>query len=103
MVPVTGLDYHFCFAKMYGSHHFLNWWPQRATGMLHLDGFESGTITNKKEEALASSFFVGAGDRTRTGTPSLAVDFERRGFSGIWGCSEALNGTIHLAKRIKIM
>jgi len=45
----------------------------------------------------------GAGDRTRTGTLSPAADFERRGFSGIWGCSEALKGTIHLAKRIKTM
>jgi hypothetical protein len=45
----------------------------------------------------------GAGDRTRTGTPSLAVDFERRGFSRIRGDSEALKGTIHLAKRIKTM
>ena len=57
-VPVTGLDCHFCFAKMYGSHQFLNWWQQHPTGVLHLDGFESGTITNKKEEALASSFLL---------------------------------------------
>ena len=30
----------------------------------------------KTEEAYASSVFIGAGDRTRTGTPSLAADFE---------------------------
>jgi len=61
------------------------------------------SFTNKKREAFGLSFLIGAGDRTRTGTPSLAADFERRGFSGIWGCSEALKGTIHLAKRIKTM
>ena len=30
----------------------------------------------KKREAFGLSFFIGAGDRTRTGTPSLAADFE---------------------------
>ena len=29
-----------------------------STGPLHLDGFESATVTNKKEEALASSFLL---------------------------------------------
>ena len=29
----------------YGGHQFLNWWLQHATGMLHLDGFESYTLT----------------------------------------------------------
>ena len=32
---------HFADGKNYGSHQFLNWWQQHATGMLHLDGFES--------------------------------------------------------------
>ena len=31
------------------------------------------------------------------------MDNERRGFSRIWGHSEALKGTIHLTKRIKTM
>ena len=88
---ITGVDGHFysvergagdrtrlpfCFAKMYGIHQFLNWWMQHPTGVLHSDGFESGTITNKKRGGISLLFFVGAGDRTRTGTPSLAADFE---------------------------
>jgi len=51
---VTGLDCHFHFVKMYGCHQFLNWWPQMPTGHLQLNGFESGTDANKKEEALAN-------------------------------------------------
>ena len=48
-----------------------------STGHLQLDGFESSiSVTNKKEEAVGLFFFIGAGDRTRTGTPSLAADFE---------------------------
>ncbi len=72
------------------------------TGHLQLNGFESSVAGTKKERPIGPLFF-GAGDRTRTGTPSLAVDFERRGFSRIRGDSEALKGTIHLAKRIKTM
>ncbi len=36
----------------------MNWWLQMPTGHLLLDGFESGTDTNKKEEADASSFLL---------------------------------------------
>ena len=34
------------------------------------------TKQKQKGEAFCLSFLFGAGDRTRTGTPSLAVDFE---------------------------
>ena len=75
--PVTGLDGRFAplGGKSYGCHQFLNWWPPHATGMGHLIGFESETGI-KKSRAHKRSAFFGAGDRTRTGTPSLAVDFE---------------------------
>ena len=74
-----------------------------STGHLHLYGFEPVAGDSKKEAVRKDDLFFGAGDRTRTGTPSLAADFERRGFSRIRGDSEALKGTIHLAKRIKTM
>ena len=41
-----GLDLHFCpQGKNKCSHQFLNWWQQHATGMLHLDRFESLAAT----------------------------------------------------------
>ena len=47
----TGIDYQ------KGSHQFLNWWQQYATGILHLDGFDSHTDKQKKRLAKASLFF----------------------------------------------
>ena len=55
--------------------HRLTGAEQHATGVLYLDGFESLVIGTKKEHPYGVLFF-GAGDRTRTGTPSLAADFE---------------------------
>ena len=35
----------------FGSHQFLNWWPQMSTSILHLNGFESDVhIKHKKED-----------------------------------------------------
>ena len=33
--------------KSYGCHQFLNWWPPHATGMRHLNGFESFPLHKK--------------------------------------------------------
>ena len=46
-----------------------------STGHLHLDGFSPGHGI-KIQEWLCHSCIFGAGDRTRTGTLSPAVDFE---------------------------
>ena len=46
-VDDIGLDDRGCGAASYGCHQFLNWWLQYATGILHLDGFES-YISKKK-------------------------------------------------------
>jgi hypothetical protein len=34
-----------------GGHQFLNWWRQYATGILHLDGFDSHPDKQKKRLA----------------------------------------------------
>ena len=36
-VTRTGIVCIFCVAENKGSHQFLNWWQQHATGMLRLD------------------------------------------------------------------
>ena len=51
VVTRTGIDYQ------KGSHQFLNWWQQYATGILHLDGFDSHSNKQKKRLAKASLFF----------------------------------------------
>ena len=43
-----GFDCRFAKGKSYGSHQFLNWWQQLSPGQLHLDGFESQSMANKK-------------------------------------------------------
>jgi len=43
-----GFDYQFAFGKLYGGHQFLNWWQRYATGISHLDGFESQSDGKKK-------------------------------------------------------
>ena len=43
-----GFDCRFALGKSYGSHQFLNWWQQLSPGQLHLDGFESQSMANKK-------------------------------------------------------
>ena len=48
LVEDEGFDCQFTGGKLYGSHQFLNWWQQYATGILHLDGFESQSEANKK-------------------------------------------------------
>ena len=52
LVPVTGLDCHFCSAKMYDRHQCLHWWPQMSTGHLHWMG--SSPLLMQKGEADAS-------------------------------------------------
>ena len=51
---------------------------QQPTGLLHLDRFESVPPGYQKREPPVGVLFFGAGDRTRTGTLSPAVDFESR-------------------------
>ena len=41
-VRATGLDGRFALGgKSYRCHQFLNWWLPNATGIWHLNGFES--------------------------------------------------------------
>ena len=47
-----------------------------STGHLHLDGFEPGCRRQRKRGGLSLLFFVGAGNRTRTGTLLTARDFK---------------------------
>ena len=47
-VDDIGLDGRFAGGKSDGCSQFLNWLPQDATGILHLDGFESYIGQNKK-------------------------------------------------------
>ena len=49
-VTRTGIDYQ------KGSHQFLNWWQQYATGILHLDGVDSHSNKQKKRLAKARRF-----------------------------------------------
>ena len=53
-----------------------------STGHLRLHGFESEAVPIRKEEADASSFLIGAGNRTRTGTLLRARDFKSLPLSG---------------------
>ena len=57
----TGLDGRFAGGKAYGCHQFLNWWPQDATGILHLDGFESRSLHQNKEIRTSSLWGMGSG------------------------------------------
>jgi len=83
-VPVTGLDCHFCFAEMHSSHPFLNWWQQHPAGVLRFRWVRVLSCRHQyKRGGKSLPFCIGAGDRTRTGTPSLAVDFESRNTYGI--------------------
>ena len=75
-VPATAIDLHRCagyrnrfafsfFSKKKEnrrSHQFLNWWQQVSTGHLHLNGFDSVSLTHKKRETLlrVSLFLVPA-------------------------------------------
>ena len=54
----TGLDGRFAPGKAYGCHQFLNWWPQDATGFLHLDGFESRSLHQIKKATPSGGFFI---------------------------------------------
>ena len=51
VVTRTGIDYQ------KGSHQFLNWWQQYATGILHLDGFDSHSNKQKRDWLKPVSFF----------------------------------------------
>ena len=42
----------------HGSHQFLNWWQQYATGILHSDGFESQSEVKKRPTAKAVRRFL---------------------------------------------
>ena len=74
MVPVTGLDLHFRpWRKLWSGS------VQPSPAALiraALNGFSSGSLHKAKERGESLSLLLGAGDRTRTGTPSLAADFE---------------------------
>ena len=90
-LPLRGTGKNYC------SHQFLNWWQQVSTGHLHLDGFESRS-RRKKADTPTGYLLFGAGDRTRTGTLSPAVDFESVGLFGIqWNVVEP-SGIFHLTK-----
>ena len=54
----TGLDGRFAPGKAYGCHQFLNWWPQDATGFLHLDGFESRSLHQIKKATPSGGIFI---------------------------------------------
>ena len=60
MVRERGLDDRFApGGKSYGGHQFLNWWPPHATGMGHLNGFESlATLKRKTPPDWAVFFFL---------------------------------------------
>ena len=53
-----------------------HWVQQVSTGHLHINGFDSASLRNKKREAFASLFLFGAGNRNRTGTLFTARDFK---------------------------
>ena len=117
---VTGLDLHFSSfsrkkngdrtrsaffspsagEKNRGRHQFLNWCRQVSAGHLHFDGFSPGQ-DQKREEGITFLSFFGAGDRTRTGTLSLAVDFESVGLFGIQRNVVEPSGIFHLTKHTK--
>ena len=75
-VPTMAIDLHRCadnghrfafsffFEKKENrrSHQFLNWWQQVSTGHLHLNRFDSVSLTHKKRETLlrVSLFLVPA-------------------------------------------
>ena len=64
----------FLLRKKDRCNQFLNWLPQNATGILHLDGFESHGSKNRYHRRWY--LFFGAGGGTRTHTVSLPKDFE---------------------------
>ena len=70
LVRERGLDDRFApGGKSYGCHQFLNWWPPHATGMRHLNGFESTSNMKKKTTTrLGGGFLFGAREGTRTPT-----------------------------------
>ena len=68
LVPVTGHDYTLVSA----SSSRRRWTVHRT---VQFDGFGSSTIPRKQIPG-SGICFLGAGDRTRTGTLSPAVDFE---------------------------
>ncbi|MBQ1170568.1 MAG: hypothetical protein IIX49_07040, partial [Oscillospiraceae bacterium] len=90
LVPLTGLDCHLGFAKMYSCRHFLNWWQQMSTRHLHLDGFELDHRKQQKRLATRLVFFTGAVDGTRTRTVSPPGDFKSLSLSRIF-CPEMDN------------
>ena len=53
-----GFDYQFAKGKLYGSHQFLNWWRRYATGISHLDRFESQPKPIKKTTPKVWSFLL---------------------------------------------
>ena len=71
---------------------------QQSTGLLRLDRFESVPPEYQKREPPVGVLFFGAGDRTRTGTLSPAVDFEGVNPAGnLWNRVE-LSGIFHPTK-----
>ena len=73
-VPVTGLDLHFVpEGQNEGAARSSP--RRRRSSAPQLDGFSSAHDAKKQIPGSGICFF-GAGDRTRTGTPSLAADFE---------------------------
>ena len=65
----------FAFGKNYSSHQFLNWWQRYATGISHLDRFDSAIYIQKADTPTGYLLF-GAANRNRTGTLFTARDFK---------------------------
>ena len=53
----------------YGCHQFLNWWPQHATGMLHLIFRVPSSVICKKTRYQMVSGLFGTPEGTRTPNP----------------------------------
>ena len=70
MVPATGLDYTIV------AHQFLNWCAATVHRTVAFSLFESDYQQKEKRETERSLFFLGAGNRTRTGTLLRARDFK---------------------------
>ena len=48
-----------CWEENNGSHQCLHWWQQMSTGHLHINGFDSLSLTSKKKRhPLGCLFFL---------------------------------------------
>ena len=68
-MPESGLDLRCCpMGKNYGSHQFLNWWQRHPTGVSHWECSNPFFTYQQRRRGHSLSFFIGAGNRTRTCT-----------------------------------